>query len=217
VFRTERLDHHLTGGTVIADKSFTKEWIQAKRSAYQGADPGLIEKQQGELNSKTTDLIDQLLKDQPKGQSDTPGRIPIPFKKVTGEQEGRGRKGEEEIKRRLQQLGGLNGIVLVEDRRSLDCGYDFLGRLEDLDVELEVKTFAPNGRMIFAGSEIREAAAARQGYYLIAVVDNGGPVNTWEVGILQDPIAVLLAMGRFDIDAKLAVDAGGLLSRIERK
>lgn len=30
---------------VIIDKSFTKEWIQAKRSAYKGADPGLIEKQ----------------------------------------------------------------------------------------------------------------------------------------------------------------------------
>jgi len=29
---------------VIVDKSFTKEWIQAKRSAYKGADPGLIEK-----------------------------------------------------------------------------------------------------------------------------------------------------------------------------
>ncbi len=30
---------------MIIDKSFTKEWIQAKRSAYKGADPGLIEKQ----------------------------------------------------------------------------------------------------------------------------------------------------------------------------
>jgi len=30
---------------VIVDKSFTKEWIQAKREAYKGADPGLIEKQ----------------------------------------------------------------------------------------------------------------------------------------------------------------------------
>ena len=31
--------------TVIVDKSFTKEWIQAQRSANKGADPGLIEKQ----------------------------------------------------------------------------------------------------------------------------------------------------------------------------
>jgi hypothetical protein len=30
---------------VILNKSFTKEWIQAKRKAYKGADPGLIEKQ----------------------------------------------------------------------------------------------------------------------------------------------------------------------------
>jgi predicted nucleotidyltransferase component of viral defense system len=30
---------------VIVDKSFSKEWIQAQRKAYKGADPGLIEKQ----------------------------------------------------------------------------------------------------------------------------------------------------------------------------
>jgi hypothetical protein len=30
---------------VITDKSFTKEWIQAQRKAYKGADPGLIERQ----------------------------------------------------------------------------------------------------------------------------------------------------------------------------
>jgi len=33
------------GATVIIDKSFSREWIQEKRKAYKGVDPGLIEKQ----------------------------------------------------------------------------------------------------------------------------------------------------------------------------
>jgi len=121
------------------------------------------------------------------------------------EQVDRGKRGEELIKRWLQLPGGWAGFSLVEDKREDACGYDFLCDKEGQIVSLEIKTFAPNGRIVISSNELRAAAASQDDYFIIGVLDNGGTADRWNTFMIWNPIDTLLAHGEFDIEAKLEV------------
>jgi hypothetical protein len=128
-------------------------------------------------------------------------------RRITPQQEVMGRRGEEEIKRRLERAGGWEGFTLVEDVRSEGCGYDFLcARGEDRS-KLEVKTFAPNGQVFVTSNELHEAACSRKGYYLVGVLDDDHSECEWATFIIQDPIDTLLIEGAFDIETTLRASA----------
>ena len=126
---------------------------------------------------------------------------------ITPEQQDRGKKGEEEIKRRLKLPGGWEGFLLIKDRRLDGCGYDFLCSRNDRNVKIEVKTFIENGRVIFTSRELQEAAISKKDYYLIGILDTVKPQYEWPSYIIQDPIHLLLQSGEFDIQAKLQASA----------
>lgn len=130
----------------------------------------------------------------------------------TPEQQKRGKQGEEEIKRRLQLPGGWESLSFVDDTRHLPCGYDFLCAMGDARVELEVKTFTPDGRVIVTINELREALAAQDDYWIVGVVDDGKPPHTWATSLLRNPGAHLLAVGEFDIEAKLEAVAADVFA-----
>src|SRR5205823_6576359 len=65
---------------------------------------------------------------------------------VTAEQQLRGRRGEEEIRRRLLLPGGWEGFVFLEDHRQPPRGYDFLASFGNEAAKLEVKTFTSGGQ-----------------------------------------------------------------------
>jgi len=126
---------------------------------------------------------------------------------ITPEQQDRGKKGEEEIKRRLKLPGGWEGFLLIKDRRIDGCGYDFLCSRNDRNVKIEVKTFIENGRVIFTSHELQEAAISKKDYYLIGILDTVKPQYEWATYIIQDPIHLLLQTGEFDIQTKLQASA----------
>jgi hypothetical protein len=138
---------------------------------------------------------------QPEPTGGGPTRVPI-----TREQEARGRRGEEEYLRRIKLPGGWEGFSFLEDRRSDNCGYDFLCLYGGRQVKVEVKTFVRDGRVIVSDGELREAARSGDDYYLLGLVDDG-PAEKWESVILRNPVAKLLEKGRFQVDAKLEVAA----------
>ena len=129
---------------------------------------------------------------------------------ISPQQQARGKQGEEEIKRRLELPGGWAGFVFVEDKRSEDCGYDFLGKMGERQVKLEVKTFALDGRIIVTATELHAAAESKDDYYLIGVLDDGKPEAEWSTSIICNPIQVLLSKGEFDIEAKLHAPAADI-------
>jgi len=129
---------------------------------------------------------------------------------ITDEQQDRGKRGEEEIKRRLQLPGGWAGFSFVADKRSEDCGYDFLGKIGEHQVKLEVKTFTIDGRIIITVPELRAAAESQDDYYLVGVLDDGKPEAEWCTFIASNPIQVLLSRGEFDIEAKLHAPAADI-------
>jgi hypothetical protein len=142
---------------------------------------------------------------------DTPPSSPTPrSKRITPEQKARGRKGEEEIKRRLERPGGWEGFTLIEDRREQGCGYDFWCAKETREVTLEIKTYAPNGRVFVTSNELREAAVGRTNYHLVGVLDDGKPEHEWTTTIILDPIDTLLTEGTFDIEATLKASASAI-------
>jgi hypothetical protein len=130
-------------------------------------------------------------------------------KQVTAEQKVRGKRGEEEIKRRLQLP---NGLTLVSDVRELGCGYDFLCALGGREVKVEVKTFTYDGRVFVTPKELQAAATSRGDYYLVGVLDDGQPEWLWSTFVLPNPIEVLLTKGEFDIDPTLHVLASALFT-----
>jgi hypothetical protein len=136
------------------------------------------------------------------------GATSVPL--VTREQEARGLRGEEEIKRRLQHPEGWAKFRLVKDRRQDGCGYDFLCAAGGIEVKLEVKTFAPEGRVIVTLRELQEAHASQAKYYLVGLCDDGGPTGTWKASILQDPIERLLHLGEFQLETKIEARAASL-------
>jgi len=179
-----------------------KEKLQEHRDTIvKGAD-GLIQGLTGppERQPKKPDTV-----------PDTPPPPPTPKpKKITPEQEARGRKGEDEIKRRLERPGGWEGFTLIEDRSEQGCGYDFWCARGTSEVMLEIKTFTPNGRVFVTITELREAAAGRADYYLVGVLDDGKPEHEWTTIIIPDPIDILLTKGTFDIEATLRASASDI-------
>ncbi|MBE3037482.1 MAG: hypothetical protein IMZ62_01525 [Chloroflexi bacterium] len=128
---------------------------------------------------------------------------------ITREQEVRGRRGEEEFKRRANLPGGYCGFALLQDRRQDSCGFDFLCLYDGRQVEVEVKTFALNGQVVLPISELRRAAATRGDYYLMGFLDDG-PVEQWKSALLRDPVAHLMDKGAFEIDTVLRARANDI-------
>lgn len=159
-----------------------------------------IRSQQEKLSIRAHDLLGRLA----GGQSDG-GRAPGSSRgggqqELTREQSERGKRGEEEIKRRLQFPGGWESFTLIADKRDAGCGYDFLCTLGDREIKLEVKTFNNDGRVVFTSRELQEAAASKEGYCLIGVLDDGRPINEWDAFKMYNPIDNLLTKGDFDIE-----------------
>lgn len=126
---------------------------------------------------------------------------------VTPEQEARGRKGELEILRRLQLSGGWESFTYIDDKRQESVGYDFGCMINDRIVCVEVKTFALSGQVVMTTSELQAAASYKKDYYLIGLLDDGGPENGWKAYILQNPLVTLLEIGQFDFQPKLHIPA----------
>ncbi|MEK7996193.1 MAG: DUF3883 domain-containing protein [Planctomycetota bacterium] len=141
----------------------------------------------------------------------------VPADPVSREQRDRGRRGEDEIRRRLLAEDGWEGFTLVNDVRDQRCGYDFLCRKAGRKVKLEVKTFTENGRVILTARELQEAATGREDYNLIGVLDDGGPANWWRTVIVRDPLPHLLALGEFEIEATLGLPAAVLFGLASRR
>lgn len=125
---------------------------------------------------------------------------------VTPKQEERGTKGEEEIKRRIVSIqNGWEGFTLIKDRRKDNCGYDFLCVFNGTEVQVEVKTFAPNGRIIFDQRELKTASSSGDRYFLIGVLDSGDSPTNWKTFTIRNPFELLFTKGRFLTDIKLEV------------
>jgi len=134
---------------------------------------------------------------------------------ITHEQEIRGKRGEEEIKRRLMLPGGWEGLSLVLDKRSDGCGYDYLCTLDNRNVMLEVKTFGENGRIIFTGRELQEAANRKGDYYLIGVLDDGLPEQGWKAFLLPDPFKELVTTGKLVTHYELQILASDMFEDLK--
>ena len=174
-----------------------------------------MQSHQATLQQKAADFLNNITgQSQSKGRSslhdDTVGKSTstgLSASPVTPEQEERGKRGELEIKRRLQLPGGWTGFVLLEDRRQDGCGYDYLCSSEERKVELEVKTFTQNGQIVFTSTELQVAAISQGNYFLVGVLDDGHPEYEWKTYIMPNPISTLISEGEFDLQAKLYADA----------
>ncbi len=141
---------------------------------------------------------------------DTPkGGVPI----ISPEQEDRGRRGEEEIKRRLMKPGGWFGLTLIKDVRRDNCGYDFLCAKDEEKVFVEVKTFTANGRVIVTSKEMQVAAKEGKKYYLVGVLDEREHNQYPDVKVVIDPIEILLKKGEFDAVVQMQIEAKEIFTR----
>jgi hypothetical protein len=107
----------------------------------------------------------------------------------------------------LELPGGWSGFSLEADARNDGCGYDYLCAYESKKIKMEVKTFAPQGRVHLTARELQEAATSREEYFLVGVLDTGGPPDKWPARVLRDPLHTLLSRGEFEIEATLALAA----------
>lgn len=155
------------------------------------------------LHKFVQDLANGSRKEEKSKDSTSKIYSPKKSEMVTDEQEARGKKGEEEIKRRLNLPGGWEGFIFIADKRDPGCGYDFLCAMGEQEVKLEIKTFIINGRIVMTSLELREAAASQGDYFLVGVLDNEKPEYEWPCFIIRNPIDILLTKGEFDIQAKL--------------
>ena len=184
---------------------------------HQPADLASLLVQHQEILQKQVQALAQALLpdgDQRSGQKSRAGSGGPPSQAqphITPEQELRGRRGEDEILRRLQLPGGWEGFVFLEDHRSPARGYDFLASLGADIVKLEVKTFTAGGHIVVTEGELRAAAASRSTYQLIGVLDDGGRPDTWTTIIVPDPLDRLLREGQFTVKADLHLTAAALL------
>jgi Domain of unknown function (DUF3883) len=128
----------------------------------------------------------------------------------TKEQQERGLRGENEVLRRLKRRSGLNGWKFREDRRNTSCGYDFLCRNGNKDVELEVKTFQLGGQLFFPENEFRIAKSSGQSYYLLGMIDDGGSPKKWPYRVLNSPCSELLRVGKKQTSWQFRVNAASL-------
>jgi hypothetical protein len=179
-----------------------------------------LQQHQESITAQTSALqeqIDELMPDsadQPKPAKVTDKRTGaqhISGAAPTTEQQTRGRQGEEEMKRRLQEDEGWAGFTLLKDVRDEGCGYDFLCTRDDHHVFIEVKTFTRNGYVSVTSNELKVAASKGKDYYLIGVLaeESEGP-HLWQTSQLQDPILKLIADGTFRIHAELRTSAAQL-------
>lgn len=176
-----------------------------------------IRKHEETLVAKTTNFVEGLISVSQENVStnetksgDEPGPSVERHDMISPEQRDRGKRGEEEIKRRLQLPAGWAGFIFVEDKRDDGCGYDFLCALDERKVKLEVKTFIRGGRVILSSRELQEAAISKDDYYLIGVLEDENPPSKWTAFTVRNPINILLMKGEFDIDTKLQVTAANL-------
>ncbi len=146
----------------------------------------------------------------PGGQQAAGGEPTIKIVEVTPEQKERGKRGEDEVKRRLELPGGWEGFTLVSDMTKQGCGYDFLCKLDNREVQVEVKTFTRNGKIVVTALELQEAALRKKDYYLVGVLDNGKAEYEWPTFVMQNPVYALLREGEFDFQTKLELTPGDL-------
>lgn len=191
-----------------------KEFISESESEQRVQE--MLSKHQKRLEEKTNivlELVTQASKKEPASQSPlryTIGQSVGSTDEIAPEQKERGKKGEEEIKRRLELPGGWEGFTLVADKRNAGCGYDFLCSIGDQEAKVEVKTFIKDRRIFLTTLELQEAAASNYKYYLIGMLDDGKPPHMWSVFLIRNPIDTLLTKGEFDIQTKLQAKAADI-------
>jgi hypothetical protein len=174
-----------------------------------------VDKHQEILGQKLSDIVRRFAPSGsgegqvPSGAGSQEGRAASmrPSVRITVEQQNRGKRGEAEIKRRLQLPGGWEGFTLVADKTKEDCGYDFLCAVSGRQVKLEVKTFTIDGRVFVGSAELQAAAANQDDYYLVGVLDDGKPEYEWRTFLIPNPISTLLGRGEFDVEATLHAQA----------
>jgi hypothetical protein len=84
------------------------------------------------------------------------------FHNLTGE---RGLKGEKEVEERLKR--GFEGFTFKTNRTKDGCGYDFLARCRNQEVEIEVKSLdAKSGQMFLTQKEFERAQENPSSYHL---------------------------------------------------
>ncbi len=117
--------------------------------------------------SKLSDMIAQILSGgTSNGGTNNTGSSPrnshsISDSKVTREQQVRGLKGEDELKRRLMTDGGWEGFTLLRDTRQEKCGFDFLCLKNTAEVKVELKTFTENGYISVTNKELFESGKSK--------------------------------------------------------
>ena len=178
-----------------------------------------IEQQRTEATASVNRIVSQIshATQTPRSQQQTPvpgspsshpqpssGAFPTP------EQQQRGKLGEIELSRRLRLPGGYNDLCFLEDKTTAGCGYDFLCIAGEQTVEVELKTFTKDGRIVLTSTELQQAAATREAYYLVGLLDDGGPPEQWHGHVIQNPIGKLLTLGQFDIQATLQAVAANI-------
>ena len=137
-------------------------------------------------------------------------RVPQPGG-PTKEQQERGKRGEEELKRRLSLPGGWEGFVLLQDTRDDGCGYDYLCASGGREVNLEIKTFARNGYVSITGNELKVAARNRTDYYMVGVLaEENKPGSDWKTFVICDPINAILQAGTIHIQTEIRTRAADL-------
>lgn len=171
-----------------------------------------LDLQKEKIVQKTDTFVEEILvrhtgSGTPGGIKAKPSQVAAGSGEITSEQEARGKRGEEEIKRRLQLPGGWEGFTLLQDRREDGCGYDFLCQVGEEEICLEVKAFLKEGRIFVSSKELKVAAEMQEKYVLVGILDNHQPEHQWVTFILQNPLELLLSKGDFDVNPKLEVAA----------
>jgi hypothetical protein len=139
-----------------------------------------------------------------------PGRGRSQGRPPTREQVERGWMAEDEMLRRLRR-NECPGLTLLEDRRQESCGYDFLCRIRNgRDIHLEVKGFAPGGRLFFTAAEMSEAQRGKGRYWLIGLLDNAGPAKTWKAWKLVNPFPSLEGRGHIATVRQLRINSSAV-------
>jgi hypothetical protein len=206
--------------------------IEFKPAADAGATnenmDALFDKHQNELNKKAEKMLEGLGqkqfgseggggkdggKDRGKKAGGGGGGLAA---KVSFDQKQRGLRGEEEFKRRLSTKGGWEGFELSKDTRNDGCGYDFLCNKGGETVKVEIKTFTEKGYISVTNLELIEAFKSGLSYYLIGIMDTGGPEFEWRSFILRAPADHLLRLGTFEIETRLQLGAEEFLGLCAR-
>lgn len=177
----------------------------------------LQKKHQDRINDKIKGVVNPLFDNRALKEFKDQGGVDMSKDEIdiiSPEQEERGKKGEEEIKRRLKRSGGWFGLSLIRDVRQENCGYDFLCKKDEQEILVEVKTFTRNGRVFVTSRELKAAAENGDKYYLVGVLDEDKQ-NEWSnVQVVIDPIETLLREGEFDAIVKMKIAAHNVFTEL---